>query len=1007
MRLRILCWTLTGLLSASAFGQPTQATDPAADPAAKAAGSPRPLAELLPRVPAQEPSQALQSFSTLLGFKLELAACEPTVVDPVDAAFDEDGRLWVAEMRGYPYPEEGPKLGRVRRLVDQNDDGVFDDSVVVADGLPWPTGIAVYEGGCFVIAPPDLWYLKDTTGDGVADIRERVWTGFEKSNVQALANNLRWGLDGRIYGVSASNGGTLRRVDDAKSPAVSIQGRDFAFDPKTRQLQAIAGTMQFGQSFDDWYDRFVCGNSNHAMHVVFDDRYLGRSRHLSAPRLVVDIPREGGAGPVFRRSQAEPWRVVRTARRAESGQSFSTAELHATGYFTSASGVTIYRGDAYPAPFRGNLFVGDVGGNLIHRKTLAESSATFEAVRADEGAEFVTSTDNWFRPVNFVNAPDGCLYVLDMYRETIEHPWSIPEDIKAHLDLESGRDRGRVYRLAPPNWQRRPTPRLSQCSIEELVQWLGHPNAWHRESAQRLLLERGGPAVREALAQAKVDLARGEPRQVLHVASIRHQLGGLTSADYLALLRHPEHRLREQAIRWVEERMAEDDALAQRTLELLADESFRVRWQAALSVGALPATRRLEPLARLAREGGSDGWMRWAILCSSADMPGPMLAAVWKSKEAIDPALVEGWVSLVAAQRTSSELKVLLEGVVEQPIEARRRVLAALGNALGIDRASALLAEAVAGGPAESMLRETLAAHRALVGEASADPAERVRAIESLAADPQPDWSALARLLGGREPREVQLAALSMLSRSTSPMVGPLIVEAWGETTPSLRSELLEVMLARPDRQRSLVGAIENGTVLASQLTSSARSRLLASSNQDLVARTQKVLSALTGNRSATVKKYQESLGSTPTDLKIGQKVFERECATCHKLRGVGHEVGPNLATIAGRSPAQLVQNILDPNVEVLPSFVEVSMVLNDGRVATGIIVAENANRVTLRRAEGVGQEIARDAIDEIQSTGKSLMPEGLEQKISPEEMAHLIGYLLDATDTSKITGKR
>ncbi len=298
------------------------------------------------------------------------------------------------------------------------------------------------------------------------------------------------GLDGRIYGATAGNGGILRRVDDPSVKPVSVQGRDFAFDPATRQLEAISGTMQFGQSFNDWYDRFVCGNSNHAMHVVFDDRYLRRDKGLSAPRLLVDIPVEGGAGPVFRRSQPEPWRVVRTARRAESGQSFSTAELHATGYFTSASGVTIYRGSAYPPDYRDNIFVGDVGGNLVHRKTMQESGATFTARRADEGAEFVTSTDNWFRPVNFVNGPDGCLYVLDMYRETIEHPWSIPEDIKSHLDLESGRDRGRIYRLTPPDFERTLTADMGKMSIDQLLLYLAHSNAWHRETAQRLLIER-------------------------------------------------------------------------------------------------------------------------------------------------------------------------------------------------------------------------------------------------------------------------------------------------------------------------------------------------------------------------------------------------------------------------------------------------------------------------------------------------------------------------------------
>ncbi len=283
---------------------------------------------------------------------------------------------------------------------------------------------------------------------------------------------------------------------------------------------------------------------------------------------------------------------------------------------------------------------------------------------------------------------------------------------------------------------------------------------------------------------------------------------------------------------------------------------------------------------------------------------------------------------------------------------------------------------------------------------------ERVCAIESLALDSSPDIKEWAGLLDAREPREVQLAALALLGQSSEPLVGRLIVEAWPQTTPSLRSELLEVLLARPDRQKELVEGMEKGVIAGSQLSSSARTRLVSSSDTESAARAKRVLESLSGNRSAIVAKYAEA-ASPVVDLAVGRKVFERECATCHKLKGVGQEVGPNLATIQGRSPQQLVQNILDPNVEVLPSFVEVSVVLDDGRVASGMVASENANSVTLKRAEGIVQTISRESIESITSTGKSLMPEGLEQKISPAEMTHLIGYLLDATDSSKITGKR
>ncbi|MBY0587659.1 c-type cytochrome [bacterium] len=973
------------------------------------------IAEQLPRILAREPADAGLSFALLHGFQMQLVASEPHVVDPVDAAFDEEGRLWVVEMRGYPYPEEGPKIGRVRLLTDTDDDGVFDQSVIVAEGLPWPTGIALFDQGCFVIAAPDLWYFKDTTGDGVADVQEKVWTGFEKANVQALANNLKWGLDGRIYGASAGNGGLLTRVDDPASAPVSVHGRDFAFDPKTRQLQAISGTMQFGQSFNDWYDRFVCGNSNHAMHVVLDDRYLQRNKHLSSPRLLVDIAQDGGAGPVFRQSRPEPWRVVRTARRAASGQSFSTAELNAAGYFTSASGVTIYRGDAYPAPYQGNLFVGDVGGNLIHRKSLEQAGATFLAKRADEGVEWVTSTDNWFRPVNFVNGPDGCLYVLDMYRETIEHPWSIPEDIKAHVDLESGKDRGRIYRLAPPGYTRRPTEKLGELSTTKLIRRLSSSNGWHRETAQRLLIERRDAETPAALHRLLQDLAELKiPHEdvypaalaQLHAMAILEVLGDLRDGEIAQGISHPQPRLREQAIRWAEDRLSKNDQLADLVIARAGDEAFRVRWQVALSLGELPAEKRISALTELAMRDGQDLWMRTAIICSAHDRPDLLLDSLWKQPTAAPTDLVAGLVRLIGAARSPEGLASLLTTLSGRPAATQREVLATLGTLWGSADASILLQEPARISKAETWLAELIATSRKLVLDPSADLMVRVQGIGVLAFDPSPDIRHWADLLAASQPKEVQLAGLELLARSKSDQVGPLVVDAWSATSPGIRGELIEVLLARPDRQAALVEGIEKGAITASQITSSARARLLGASDRSLAARMEKILSALSGSRQETLNKYRPALSATPADLSIGQKVFTRECATCHKVQGAGYEVGPNLATIVGRSPEQLLQNILDPSSEVQPSFIEVSIVLDDGRVASGMVASENANSVTLKRAEGVTQTISRDSIESMQSTGKSLMPEGIEQKISPTEMAHLIAYLLDATDTSKITGK-
>ena len=471
-------------------------------------------ADKLPRIAATEPGDAQATFEVQHGFRLELIAAEPLVTDPVAMAYDENGRAFVVEMNDYPYtdPEldvawadqQSEAIGRVRLLIDDDGDGVFDRSSVFAEGLSWPTGVACWKGGVFVTATPDIWYLKDTDGDGVADERRKVFTGFRKYNVQAVINNLQWGLDHRLYAAGSSNGGQIETDDSfsrdsqrsaSANGAIPLGRNDFRFDPVTGAFEALSGGARFGNCFDDWGNRFICNIRNPVQHIVLEDRYLARNPSLAVASAVHDSADSGDAVPVYRISPPEPWRELNAARLAAENRSGTPrSEMHAVGFVTSTAGVTIYRGDAYPEEFYGDAFVGEVAGNLVIRYRMKPDGATFRAVRDDAPPEFIASTDNWFRPVNFVNAPDGTLHLLDMYRETIEHPWSIPDDIKAMVDLQSGRDRGRIYRLVPAERRKGfvppPAPRLGEATIEELVATLENPNGWWRDTAHRLIYER-------------------------------------------------------------------------------------------------------------------------------------------------------------------------------------------------------------------------------------------------------------------------------------------------------------------------------------------------------------------------------------------------------------------------------------------------------------------------------------------------------------------------------------
>src|ERR1044071_5322883 len=462
----------------------------------------------LPRVPAVEATNAFKTFQIKKGFHLELVASEPLVMSPIAMCFDENGRLFVVEMRDYSEMRDAhPHLGRIRMLEDSNGDGIFDKATVYADDLPWPTGLLWYDGGLFVAASPDIIYFKDTNGDGKADLRKVVFTGFgagmgDKLNVQALLNSLTWGMDNRIHGQTASNGGKVVPADEPNRTPLNLNGRDFYFDPCTMVMQAETGGGQYGMCFDDRGRRFVCSNSHHIQTFMYEARYGERNRFYNMPPAIVDIPVDGPAAEVYRISPEEQWRGIPTKWRVTGG-------------------------------VRG----------LIGRGGRALGP---ERPRDENKVEFLASRDLWFRPVQLANAPDGTLYIADMYREVIEHPWSMPESIKKLLDLNSGNDRGRIYRGVPDGYKQPKPPRLGKASIKQLVETLENPNGWHRDTAARLLYERQDktaiPLLIALVEKSKSPLGR------THALHTLDGLGGLNQGVVLTALNDSDATVREHAV---------------------------------------------------------------------------------------------------------------------------------------------------------------------------------------------------------------------------------------------------------------------------------------------------------------------------------------------------------------------------------------------------------------------------------------------------------------------------
>ncbi len=588
----------------------------------------------LPRIAPTPATEALETFDVAEGFQVQLIASEPLVTSPVAMEWDASGALFVCEMRGYSEDREAG-LSRIARLTDSDGDGVYDQRTTFADGLLWPTAVFPYDGGVFVGDAPDVWYFKDTDDDGVADVKQLVLTGFGTSNVQGLLNSFRWGLDNRIHIACSSVGGEIRNPHAASdSAAINIRGRDLALNPKTYQFEPTSGAAQHGTCFDDWGNKFVSSNSDHIQQVMYRDQDVAANPYYSPPPARISIAADGPQAEVFRASPVEPWRQVRTRLRV-SGLAKGPIEGggRAAGYFTGASGVTIYRGDAWQAKWKGTAIVGDVGSNLIHRKRLDKNGLEFVARRMDDHDEFVRSTDNWFRPAQFANAPDGSLHVIDMYREVIEHPASLPTEIKKHLDLTSGRDRGRLYRIVPDEFRPRKVDDLTQAETRELCSLLAHDNAWHRETASRLLYERQDPAAIPVLVTMVRNATSALGR--MHAMYSLDGMKQLTAEVLLAGLSDDEAHVRRHAVR-LSTTMQPTPAIQARLLELASDPAMEVRYELAFALGRATPKQRVAGLAAILRRDPADRWIQASVQTAVGDAA-ESLASILQS----DPGLTE------------------------------------------------------------------------------------------------------------------------------------------------------------------------------------------------------------------------------------------------------------------------------------------------------------------------------------------------------------------------------
>lgn len=991
MHARLICVMLT-LMAISIGSQKALAQNPAAaqNNAANVDTADKDYSSELPRLPALPMDEVIKSLEVANGFEVQLLASEPLVFDPVAFAYDGQLRLFVVEMKDYS-EQETEHLGTIALLEDTDGDGRMDKRSVFVEGLSWPTAICTWQDGVLVAAAPRLTWYRDTDGDGKSDKTEDWYVGFGRDNVQGLVNNLKWGVDGFVHGATSSSGATLQSPGTPASEAIALGRRDFAIDPLNRKLTIEAGGGQHGMSFNRWGDKFVTSNSDHLQQIVDLEWWLAKHpTSIALPSTRRSIALDGPQAEVYRASPTEPWRIVRTRLRM-SGVAPGVVEGggRAAGYFTGATGTCIMDREAgFGDGSVDTAIVCDVGSNLVHRKRMQDQGMFYSGERIDQQAELLRSRDVWFRPVQIADCPDGSLIIADMAREVIEHPKSLPPMIKKHLDLTSGRDRGRIWKLTPKSVPPRAVTKPASLTSAELVANLAHPVAWQRRMASQLLIERQASDVRQQLERSALNTSSPEAQVLsMHVLS---RLRLFNEELARKLLRSTHERVLQHAVRLVN-----INQLAVDLSQLAVEERPRVQLEVALATANnnLPGTQRETVLANLMSRVTEP--MVQAVV---ANIAGDSSWKIFDQKSTqFSSAARSAWLRLLLPQ-WSKQLagdEGLKTWIVKELLSSGshgnewRTALATSAMHADVTRIRAAMSD---------QQRQSLDSSVETMLESAMDkPASGLSAYQVVRlVGPEAQTIFAKQLLQPIRSENAQRAVVGLLSWSDQPQFADEVIAQMASLTPAIQAEALRGLASRGPTAARLADAIEEGKVKVAQIPIETRDQLRRADDKALGKRFEKLFGEVSKDRQTVIDRYAVGLDAPHTlaDRMAGEQVFRQVCAQCHRLAEVGNDVGPPLKQLAEKSPQQLLETILDPNREIDPKYMSYTVLDADDRVLTGIIQDESAGQIVLKSAGGELHTLAREEIGQLKSSGVSLMPVGLEATISVEQMRQLIQFL-------------
>ena len=940
------------------------------------------------------------------GFTLTLVASEPLIKDPVDVEFNEDGEAMVLEMPGYPLEDEQSRLVVLR---DNDHDGIYDERILFVDSLQLATSILPYKDGALVAAAPFLLYVIDRDGNNQADVVDTLMGGLARENLQHNYNGLTYGIDNWIYAANGGNSGKPYWWGDTTS-RMDLRDQDFRFNLDEHVMEPIGKSAGgFGLGMNEWGHLYQTHNLHHIYHLVFPDRY--RKGMLMEPdhtRSNISDHEENGLARIYPIGEQE-------SRVNHPEQS---------GYFSGSCGITVYSGEALGPEYEQTVWVADVVLNLIHVDKIKTNGSSFSGSRMLEKRDFLASIDRSFRPVNITTGPDGSLYVVDMYRQVIEHPEWIPDEIEKKVDLNAGKDKGRIYRIGKRNSKSVSFDSNDFKTVEGILIALKNSNPWIRTTAHRLLVDQ---PLTEGQLQSLSKLLEADAEwtrvHALWILEAKNKL----SVDQLTLrLSDSVSGIRENALIIAEKHFDKSESLIKKCVALCSDEDQRVRMQAALTISTLGKDmfdlHKDDILNALIASASmpSDEWNINAITIASRDGATELfikLAAVEENETILK--LLSSLAMVCGENNTDS--RDVLEALKSTTLnendkeEIIRHLTKGIhtnrdGNSLvpsiralehsagiGVLAALASLRKKVNLPASEAFLKYSKAALNKVLDESINDSIrfQQLLLTEFLPYEKKAD--VLFRCLNNTEPLRIQKEALKQLSAYEDPRIGARLVAQWKDLGPEARRLASDLLIYKKVHHDALLTGLEKGTINVGEMNFDLERRrmLLWWTDDENTKRRAEAFFSDAGvmTRQKAIDKMSSAL-TLKGSSKQGAKIFQSMCSQCHIYGSQGEDVAPILTEINRKSKEILLHDILDPNAAVDTRYINHRLETKEGEVHMGIVETENDQFITIKKTGGSRATINKSDIKNFTSLGTSLMMEGLEGNMTQQDMADLLTFL-------------